>query len=214
MTRTLGTASISIVISAALIATLTACTITIAPPSAPTSTEPSAIAEEPSSSPEPEPEAEPQPLSLPGCADLITVAQAQSLLSPTAEFIGEEPVSGYTPWYQVPAVTAAVSALTEARLCFWAVPNSDFGFEVLVAKVDAATRATVEAALPAEGFASAVVGARTIWSKGIEGDYTAETHQFDGDLWIIANAGSLDITGVAADYAFESVRAANPTLGL
>lgn len=209
MTRT---APISIVISAALIATLAGCSLTITPPAVPTPTEPSAVAEEPTSTAEPE--AEPQPLNLPGCGDLVTVAQARSLLGPTAEFIAEEPVSGYTPWYQVPAVTAAVSGLTEARLCFWAVPNSDFGFYVLIAKIDPATRATVEAALPGEGFASAVVSARTVWSKGIDGDYTAETHQFDGDLWIIANAGGLDITNAAADFAFEAVRAANPTLGL
>jgi hypothetical protein len=39
-------------------------------------------------------------------------------------------------------------------------------------------------------------------------------HQFSGDLWILSDAADLDISGVAADLAFDAIQAANPTLGL
>ena len=42
----------------------------------------------------------------------------------------------------------------------------------------------------------------------------AETHLFTGNVWILADDGSLAVSGVVAGSALDALRTANPTLGL
>lgn len=214
MTRAKGTSTSALLVSAVLVSTLAGCTLTINPPSSPSSTEPSAVAEAPSASPEAEPDLEPAPLSISSCDDLLTLAQARSVLdAPTAVLLGEDPANEYTPWYYDPTVVSAISGLTVARKCWWGVPNSGYSFTALVGEIDPAIRSSIEAALTAEGFSATSLGARTVYAiEDNDGDI-AESHQFIGDVWILSNGPDLDITGVAADYAYEAMLAANPGLG-
>lgn len=156
-----------------------------------------------------------EPLSIPGCDELLTLAQVQSVLAaPTAVLIAEEPANTYTPWYYdpKPSVVSAISGLTVARMCWWGVQNSGYGFTVLVGEIDPATRSSIEAALPAAGFTATTLGARTVYGIESDDNDTAESHQFNGDVWILSNGPDLDITGVAADHAYEAMLAANPGL--
>src|SRR5690606_3013958 len=132
--------------------------------------------------------------------------QARSVLdAPTTALLDAEPATEYTPWYYDPAVVSALSALTVSNSCWWGVPNSGYSFTVVVGEIDPATRSSIEAALVAEGFSVAELGARTVYAiEDDEGDI-AESHEFIGDVWILSNGPDLDITGVAADYAYEAM---------
>jgi hypothetical protein len=214
MKRERATSMTTLLIAAAVVSALSGCTfeVTLPPaePSTATSTTPPAETETPESTPEP------VALSVPGCNELLTLAQARSVLdAPTAVLIAEEPANEYSPWYYAPkpSVVSAIAGLTVGSSCWWGVPNSDYGFTVLVGVIDAATRSSIEPALTAEGFSSTVVGARTVYALEDNEADTAESHEFIGDVWILSNGPDLDLTGVAADYAFEAMLAANPGLG-
>ena len=213
MKRVRATSTTRFLIAAALVSALSGCSFAVTLPSAEPPTEtstPTAVDETPTSTPEP------VALSLPGCDSLLTLDQAKSLQGPTTVFLGEGLANEYSPWFEVPAVRTAISGLTEGRSCWWGIPNSDGSFYVLVTKIDPTTRASIEAALTTEGYATAVVGARTVYSKEGDADFTyrGEVHQFSGDLWILSDGADLDISGVAADLAFDAIQTANPTLGL
>jgi hypothetical protein len=201
-------------IATALVAILAGCDLTTEAPTTSASPEPTPVV-----TVTPTETAEPVvvPLSVPGCDTLLTLAQVRSVLAaPTAVLIAEEPANTYTPWYYdpKPSVVSAISGLTVARMCWWGVQNSGYGFTVLVGEIDGATRASIEAALPAAGFSATTLGARTVYGIESDDNDTAETHQFIGDVWILSNGPDLDITGVAADHAYAAMVAANPGLGL
>ena len=214
MKRVRATSTTTFLIAAALVSALSGCTPSFnfpsAEPSTQTSTTPPAVTEIPTPTPEP------AALIIPGCENLLTLDLAKSLQGPTTVFLGESPANEYSPWFEVPAVRTAISGVTVGKTCWWGIPNSDGSFYVFVAKFDPATRASIESALTTEGYASAVVGARTVYSKEGDADFTyrGEVHQFSGDLWILSDGADLDISGVAADAAFDAIQAANPTLGL
>ena len=214
MNRVRATSTTTLLISAALVSALSGCSPTIILPSAepatPSSTTPPTDAETPTPTPEP------VALGIPGCDNLLTLDQAKSLQGSTTVFLGESPANEYSPWFEVPAVRTAISGVSVGKSCWWGIPNSDGSFYVFVAEIDPATRASIESALTADGYSSAVVGARTVYSKEGDADFTyrGEAHQFSGDLWILSDGANLDISGVAADLAFDAIQAANPTLGL
>ena len=214
MKRVRATSTTRFLVAAALLSALSGCSLAVtlpsAEPSTPTSTTPPAVAETPTSTPEP------VALSIPGCDHLLTLEQAKSLQGPTTVFLGEGPANEYSPWFEVPAVRTAISGVTVGKSCWWGIPDSDGSFYVFVAEIDPVSRVSIESALTAEGYSSAVVGARTVHSKEGDADFTyrGEVHQFSGDLWILSDGGNLDISGVAADMAFDAIRTANPTLGL
>jgi hypothetical protein len=157
-----------------------------------------------------------EPLSIPDCETLLPIALAKSSFSESTEFLGETVPTEYYPWYQLSAVNAAIAGVTIARSCWWGIPNSDGAFSLLVAEIDPATRASVEAALTAEGFSSVEMGTLTARENGREGEvgYEAETHLFTGSVWILADDGDLSVSGIVAGSALDALRSANPTLGL
>jgi hypothetical protein len=162
----------------------------------------------------PSPEPEPASLTIATCDELLSLTEAKSLLGPTTVFLEENPANEYSPWFDVPAVTTAISGLTEGRSCWWGIPNSDGSFTALVAEIDPATRASIEAALDSEGYSSVVMGTVTAHELAPDEEYRAETHLFTGDLWILSNGAVLDFTGTVAGSALDAMRTANPTLGL
>ncbi|MDP3209413.1 MAG: hypothetical protein Q8M65_09725, partial [Rhodoglobus sp.] len=196
--------------AAALTALLAGCGPTPAP--TPPATADSTPAE--SSTPAPDPAAE--PLNIPTCETLLPIALAQSAFGGSTAFLSENVPTDYYPWYQLPAVNAAMSGVTVARSCTWGVPNSDGAFSLLVAEIDPGTRASIEAALTADGFTSVVMGTVTAREGEREGDFQleAETHLFTGNVWILVDDGSLSVSGTVAGSALDALRTANPTLGL
>lgn len=163
-----------------------------------------------------EPEPVVEPLTIPECETLLPIALAQSSFGGSTAFLGENTPTEYFPWYQLPPVLTAISGVTHARSCWWGVPNSDGAFSLLVAEIDPATRASIEAALDAEGFSSTVMGTLTAREAEREGEfsYEAETHLFTGNVWILCDDGSLSVSGTVAGSALDALRSENPTLGL
>lgn len=211
--RRRGTLTIAL-LSAVIAITLTGCMKTAAPTGG-GSPEPEATPRasgEPSSPPEPVA----APLTIPDCETLLPLALARSAFADSTEFLGENPPTDFYPWYQVPAVTTAIDGVTNARSCWWGVPNSDGAFSMLVAEVNAATRASIESALISEGFSVVTMGTVTAFEAEREGEFSleAETHLFTGDVWILAADGTLSVSGIAAGSALDALRTANPTLGL
>jgi hypothetical protein len=198
--------------SAALVLTLAGCDPTPAPIS--TGTPDAKPVESVTPTPEPAPVVE--PLTIPGCEALLPIALAQSSFGESTAFLGENTPTDYYPWYQLPPVNAAIDGVTLARSCWWGIPNSDGAFSLLVAEIDPATRASIEAALDAEGFSSTVMGTLTAREAEREGEfqYEAETHLFTGNVWILSDDGSLSVSGIVAGSALDALRTANPTMGL
>jgi hypothetical protein len=158
---------------------------------------------------------EPAPLGIPECETLLPLALAQAHFSENTEFIGEFPpnefgVSG------VPEAAAAVAGASQSRYCIWGVPFSDGAFTLLIAEVSPEDRAVVEAALPAAGFSAVTMGTVTGYDAEREGEVStlADTVLFTGDVMIVCNGTSLDLTGVVTGSALDALRTANPTLGL
>ena len=207
MTRTLAA-----LLSTTLVAALVGCSPTPAPTVSETA-EPKPT-ETVSETPTPDPVVE--PLTIPDCVTLLPVALAKSAFGDATEFLGENVATEYYPWYQLPPVLSAISGVTVARSCWFGIPNSDGSFSFLVAEIDAATRASIEAALDAEGFSSTAMGTVTGREAEREGDFSleAEAHLFTGDVWILADDGTLDVSGTVAGSALDALRTANPTLGL
>ena len=155
-------------------------------------------------------------LTIPDCETLLPLALAKSSFADSTVFLGENVPTDYYPWWQVPAVNSAIAGVTVARSCWWGIPNSDGAFSLLVAEIDPATRASVEAALTTEGFYNVYMGTVTGREAGRDGDngYEAETHLFTGDVWILSDNHGVEGAGIVAGSALEALRAANPTLGL
>jgi len=167
-------------------------------------------------SPAPEPEPVVEPLTIPDCEALLPIALAKSSFAESTVFLGEEEPTEYYPWWQVPAVNSAIAGVTVARSCWWGIPNSDGSFNLLVAEIDAATRASLEDALTTEGFSPLFLGSVSGREAGrnSDGGYEAETHLFTGNVWILSDNHSMEGTAAVSDSALEAMRAANPTLGL
>jgi len=206
-------ATIAALISAALVATVVGCSPVPPAPSASETSGPTPTSTE-SETPEPDPVAE--PLSIPDCETLLPVALAKSAFGDSTEFLDETVPTEYYPWYQLPPVITAISAVTLARSCWFGIPNSDGAFSFLVAEIDPATQASIEAALDAEGFTSVAMGTVTAREAEREGDFSleAETHLFTGTVWILVDDGTLSVSGIVAGSALDALRTANPTLGL
>ena len=200
-------------LAAALIPVLAGCDVTVEIPSTTESAEPTPI-----ETVTPTETADPvvETLTIPDCETLVPLALAKSTFADSTEFLGELVPTEYYPWWQVPAVNAAISGVTVARSCWWGIPNSDGAFSLLVAEIDPATRASLEAALDGEGFSPLFLGTVGGREAGRDGDngYEAETHLFAGDLWILSDNHSMEGTAAISDSALEALRAANPTLGL
>jgi hypothetical protein len=212
MTRVHATVTVASLISATLVAALVGCSPVPAPT---TSTTPET---KPTETVTAGPELDPmvEPLTIPDCETLLPIALAKSAFGDATEFLGENPATEYYPWYQVPAVLTAISGVTTARSCWWGVPNSDGAFAMLVAEIDPETQTSIEAALDAEGFSSVTMGTVTAREASRDGEISleAETHLFTGDVWILVDDGSSEVTGIVSGSALDALRTANPTLGL
>lgn len=151
---------------------------------------------------------------VPGCEAMISLADAKSLLGDATEFWGEEPVADFVGGIEAPGVPAQLAGADDGRHCVWAVPDSEGAFSLVVAV--GADRAAVEAALPAAGFSAVTMGTVTGYDQEVEGMImtSAQTHLVTGDVWIIADGGSSSLTGQVAGLALDTLRSANPGLGL
>lgn len=204
--------TVATLISAALVATIVGCTPVPGPgPSESPDPKPT---ETVTSTPTPDPVVE--PLTIPDCETLLPIALAKSSFGESTEFLDETVPTEYYPWYQLPPVITAISGVTLARSCWWGIPNSDGAFSALVAEIDPATRATIEAALDAEGFSSVLMGTVTAHEAERDGEFSleAETHLFTGNVWILVDDGTLEVSGIVAGSLLDQLRTANPTLGL
>ena len=202
----------TVLISAALLGALTGCDPTPAPAPSPETSSPKPVVTVEPTEEEPALAA----LTIPDCEALLPITLARSTFADSTEFLGETTATEYYPWYQLPAVTTAIGGVTVARACWWGVPNSDGAFSLLVAEIDPTVRASIEGALDAEGFSSVSMGTVTARENERDGEYSyeAETHLFTGTVWILADNGSLDVSGAVAGSALDAMRTANPTMGL
>lgn len=212
MTRVQNSIAASL-IATALIASLAGCGVPVETPATPESAEPTPVETvAPTETPEPVVET----LTIPDCETLVPLALAKSSFAESTEFLGEGVPTEYYPWWQVPTVNSAISGVTLARSCWWGIPNSDGGFNLLVAEIDPATRTSLEDTLITEGFYPLFLGTVSGREAGRDGDngYEAETHLFTGDVWILTDNHSVEGAAAIADSALDAMRTANPTLGL
>ena len=180
-----------------------------------TGTEPSPSATpSPSETSTPTPSAE--PLTLVECEVLLPIDQARALFGADTEFLGERPIAESGGWFPLAEIDSTLADATQVRSCAWGVPNSDGVFTVAAVEVTPEQRSTLETALTDAGFTDVTTGTVTGFEMTGENEVgpTAATHLFSGPVWIMSNAADLGTTGPAANAALESLRTANPTLGL
>lgn len=158
---------------------------------------------------------EPAPLGIPGCDTLLPLATARDLFSDSTESFGELATLQFGV-FGVPEAAAALAGASQSRFCGWGVPNSDGAFTLLVAEVTAADRTAVETALTTAGFSAVTMGTVTGYDAERDGEVStlADTLLFTGDVMIVCNGTSLDLTGAVTGSALDALRTANPTLGL
>ena len=171
---------------------------------------PSASAE-PSATPTPD--AAPEPFAISDCETMLPLILAQQVFSANTEFFGEFPVAEFGGRFAVPELQTALVGAPQARLCRWGVPSSDGSFSLVVAELAASEQGTVIGALTAAGFASSTSGAETILRLEQEGavSLNAQTHIFTGDVWVLVDGTSGELTDTVSGFALDVLRAANPT---
>ncbi|MCU1440540.1 MAG: hypothetical protein JWP85_1537 [Rhodoglobus sp.] len=174
------------------------------------------VTAETSPSPTPTPTPTVEPVTLSGCEELLPLALAKSLFSENTEFFGEFPPAEFGGHFEIPEIATAIAAAPQARLCRWAVPNSDGAFALVVAELDASDQAPLIAALTTAGFSSTTMGTVTAMELERDGVVSLEgaTHLFTGDVWILCDGTSVAFTGEVAASALDALRTDNPTLGL
>ena len=165
------------------------------------------------------PDAAPEPLAISECETMLPLILARQVLSANTEFLGESAAADFGGWFAVPEIQAALTSAPQSRLCRWGVPNSDGTFALVVAELPAAEQAAVIGALIAAGFVSSTSGAETSGTETMlrleqEGivSLEAQTHIFTGDVWVLVDGTSGELTDTVSGFALDVLRAANPTL--
>ena len=201
-----------LIVSAALIAALAACTPL--PPVVTPSPTPTSSAVKPT--PKPTPTVTVAPLAIPACETLLPLATAQDLFSANTAFLGEQPASEFVGRMTVPSIPVVLGTARPAKGCLWGIPQSDGLFELVVADVTDAQRATLQAELTAAGYGETEMGTVTAFELAGENEIgsTGTTHLFTGDVWIVCDGTSLSLSGAVTGSALDALRAANPSLGL
>ena len=183
----------------------------------PAAVEPSAISS-PSASAEasatPTPDAAPEPFAISDCETMLPLILAQQLFSANTEFFGEFPIGEFGGGFDVPEIQTALTIAPQSKLCRWAVPNSDGSFSLVVAELPVGEQTAVIDALMAAGFATSTNGTETILRLEREGivSLEAQTHIFTGDVWVLVDGTSGELTDTVSGFALDVLRAANPTL--
>jgi len=199
-----------LIASAALVAALAACTPL--PPVVTPSPTPTASAVKPT--PKPTPTVTIAPLAIPDCATLLPLATAQNLFSANTAFLGEQPASEFVGRMTVPSIPVVLATASLAKGCLWGIPQSDGLFELVVAGITGAQRATLQAELTAAGYAETEMGTVTAFELAGDNEVgsTGTTHLFTADVWIVCDGTSLSLSGAVTGSALDALRAANPSL--
>ena len=204
----------AVVIPFVLVAALAGCTPEAAPTPTPTATATPTTSAAPTPTATPTPTAEPAAaLVVPGCETLLSLDQLKSVTTnQSVEFLGERSIDDLDsqPW-----IETAMRAGDPTRLCAWGRPNSDGGVRVYVAGLASTDRDALMASLTAEGYSSVTMGTVTGMEKEVVGDSEqGGTYLFTGEAWIGVPGFVTSFTGSVAGIVLDSLRTANPGLGL
>lgn len=161
-------------------ATIAGCTPTPAPTASPSAT----ASEEPSSTPSES--AEPEVVAIPDCDTIYSVALVASLTAEGRTPLGDVSAPGMGGWGTGdPALEGILSAIPDRVSCTWILPATESGSTTSIARLDAATSATVVATLTAAGYAASTVPGGDLYTIDVSleiGSYN-ETHLITDDLW-------------------------------
>ena len=194
----------------AAFALLTGCASTPAP--APTTSSPSPATSTPM--PTVPPSETDVPLVLPDCVDLVPLTVAQDALGP--DTVALTPGASAADLMPDPAAADAARDAVSTRVCTWGIPQSDGGFNVILAELAPAARDALVASIRAAGtFTESAVGGELSFSAEIANELgtTSVVSVFVGTGWVTVS-GSLEDAGAlaVAGAALDGLRAANPGL--
>lgn len=198
----------------ALVIALAACT-PIAPEPTPTPT-PTPSATEVKPTPKPTPSISVAPLAIPDCETLVPLAAAKEAFTESTVYLGELPAGEFVGRQTVPSIPVVLPTASPTRACWWGIPGSDGLFRVVVAGITDAEVSTLQSELAAAGYAETSMGTVTAFELAGEDAIGSlgTTHLFSGGVWILSDGVSLAQSGAIAGTVLESVRTANPALGL
>lgn len=166
--------------------------------------------------PKPTPTVTVPPLAIPECETMLPLGTAQDLFSENTAFLGEQPAGEFVGRLTVPSIPVVLSTASPARACLWGIPQSDGLFQLVVAGITDAERATLQGELTSAGYAETTMG--TVTAFELEGENeigsVGTTHLFTGGVWIVCDGSSLHLSGAVVGAALDALRAANPALGL
>jgi hypothetical protein len=166
--------------------------------------------------PKPTPTITVEPLAIPDCETMLPLADAQDLFSENTAFLGEQPASEFVGRMTIPSIPVVLSTAIPAKGCYWGIPQSDGLFELVVAGITDAERATLQGELSAAGYSETTMGTVTAFELESMNEVSSlgTTHLFTGDVWIVCDGTSVGLSGAVAGAALDALRTANPTLGL
>lgn len=128
----------------------------------------------------------PEPLALPDCAGIYSPALVASLTGEGRTSIGDVSGPDTGGWGTADTTLQGILAATPDRVsCTWILPATESGSTTSIARVDAATRGSVVAALTAAGYTVSTVPGGDLYSIAVEleiGSYN-ESHLVTDELW-------------------------------
>ena len=194
----------------AALALLSGCAGTSSP--APTTSSPPPTPTE--ATPTPTPTATDVALMLPDCVDVVPLSVAQDALGP--DTVALTPGASAADLMPDPAAADAARDAVSTRVCTWGIPQSDGGFNVILAELAPAARDALVASIRAAGtFTESAVGGELSFSAEIANELgtTSVVSVFVGTGWVTVS-GSLEDAGAlaVAGAALDGLRAANPGL--
>lgn len=154
------------------------------------------------------------PITIPGCAELISAETAQSLSGQPSYTVFDDDVTANLAQQAQDFVLgpAAVNAIGQAdplTRCSWGIPSSSASVTLFIGVLPDAARTEFRAELDAAGFQAAPVGDADGYALQTDGGIASvyQWHGFVGDLWLtevgVAGGGEFSAT------AIEAIRAAN-----
>lgn len=153
---------------------------------------PSRPAETSSLTPTPDPTRSPEFITVPSCADLLSLEQIRVTLNDervegpdSLDAIEAPPVLG-------PAARQTFETATDAAGCTYGIPNSDGGFYLIVLAVDAVSASELVSALEgSDEYEHTTRGDVVMFSKAVhEGIGTHLGYAFDERVWAIVQVES------------------------
>lgn len=146
---------------------------------------------------------------IPGCDEIIPLAQVQAKLGANFEPWEGPEDTGHLTASLGPSAVTAFEAATAVQPCYWGVPLSDHTTNLFVAKLPTASRVALVDDLRSSDYVETESQGITLFHHTVNDGVMEQTNWFgfEGDVWVASTHYGEQLP---VELAFAGVRAANP----